>query len=164
MRLRSAGEILGLEESIVDILSRPMHVSEYQIPLRMDDGRHRVFTAYRVRHNDALGPTRDGVRIRPDLTLDEVKALATFMTVKHAIADIPAGGGKGGIAADPAALSKWELERLVRAFIRRLNPRGPWADVPGADIGTNYQTQAWMLDEYEQVSGFHCPAAINDKP
>ncbi len=86
------------------------------------------------------------------------------MTVKHALVGIPAGGGKGGIVADPSRLSAWELERLVRAFIRRLKPKGNWVDVPGADIGTDPRTMAWMLDEYEQVTGFHEPTAINDKP
>lgn len=164
LRLQKAASRMGLDESIIELLSEPMQVTEYRIPLRMDNGQSRLFTAYRVRHNDALGPTKDGVRIRPDLDLDEVKALAMFMTIKHSIAGIPAGGGKGGIAADPSKLSQWELERLVRAFMRRLTPKGPWADVPGADIGTNYRTQAWMLDEYEQITGSHCPAAINDKP
>ncbi len=164
LRLERAAKGLGLDETTLELLSKPMQTTEYQIPLRMDNGRTRLFTAYRVRHNDALGPTKDGVRIRPELSLDEVKALAMFMTIKHAIAGIPAGGGKGGIVADPSELSPWELERLVRAFMRRLLPKGPWADVPGADIGTSIRTQAWMLDEYEQITGMHCPAAINDKP
>ena len=163
-RLQSAGKLMKLEPEMVEFLSRPMRVVEFQIPLRMDSGKLQIFTAYRVCHNDALGPTKDGTRIVPDLTLDEVKALALTMTIKHAVVDIPAGGGKGGIAADSHKLSKRELEQLCRGFIRRLNPKGAWVDVPGADIGTNYQTQAWMLDEYEQIMGFHSPAAINDKP
>ena len=163
-RLHRAEELLGLEPEMVEFLSRPMRVSEFQIPLRMDNGELQIFTAYRVCHNDALGPTKDGTRIRPDLTLDEVKALALIMTIKHAVAGIPAGGGKGGITADPMKLTERELERLCRAYIRRLSPKGAWVDVPGADIGTSYKTQAWMLDEYEQIMGFHSPAAINDKP
>lgn len=163
-RLRRAEELLSLEPEMVEFLSRPMRVLEFQIPLRMDNGQLQIFTAYRVCHNDALGPTKDGTRIRPDLTLDEVKALALIMTIKHAVAGIPAGGGKGGIAADPMKLTERELERLCRAYIRRLSPKGASVDIPGADIGTSYKTQAWMLDEYEQVTGFHSPAAINDKP
>jgi len=163
-RLQTAGKLMKLEPEMVEFLSRPMRVSEFQIPLRMDNGKLQIFTAYRVCHNDALGPTKDGTRIIPNLTLDEVKALAMTMTIKHAVVDIPAGGGKGGIAADSHKLSERELERLCRAFIRRLNPKGAWVDVPGADIGTNYKTQAWMLDEYEQITGFHSPAAVNDKP
>lgn len=163
-RLQSAGKLMKLEPEMVEFLSRPMRVVEFQIPLRMDDGKLQIFTAYRVCHNDALGPTKDGTRIVPNLTLDEVKALAMTMTIKHAVVDIPAGGGKGGIAADSHKLSERELERLCRGFIRRLSPKGAWVDVPGADIGTSYKTQAWMLDEYEQIMGFHSPAAINDKP
>jgi len=163
-RLQTVGKLMGLEPEMVEFLSRPMRAVEFQIPLRMDDGKLQIFSAYRVCHNDALGPTKDGTRIVANLTLDEVKALAMTMTIKHAVVDIPAGGGKGGIAADTHKLSERELERLCRGFIRGLSPKGAWVDVPGADIGTNYQTQAWMLDEYEQIMGFHSPAAINDKP
>jgi len=163
-RLRSAAALADIEPEVLDLLSKPMRISIFQIPLRMDDGRGEVFTAYRVHHNDALGPVRDGTRICPDLDLDVVKALALFMTVKHAVAGVPAGGAKGGIAADPRRLSRWELERLVRGYVRRLTPKGAWSDVPGADIGTSPETQAWMLDEYEQVTGGHEPAAVNDKP
>lgn len=163
-RLQTAGKLMKLEPEMLEFLSRPMRVSEFQIPLKMDNGKSQIFIAYRVCHNDALGPTKDGTRIVPNLTLDEVKALAMTMTVKHAIAGISAGGGKGGIVADAHKLSQMELERLCRGFIRHVTPKGAWVDVPGADIGTNYQTQAWMLDEYEQMMGFHSPAAINDKP
>ena len=86
------------------------------------------------------------------------------MSIKHAINGIPAGGGKGGIKAYPTKLSKWEYERLIRGFIRRMEPKGVWVDIPGADIGTSLQTQAWMLDEFEQIKGQHAPAAVNDKP
>lgn len=162
--MHKAAKLLGLEPEMVEFVTRPMWVSEFQIPVRMDNGKVQTFTAYRVVHNNALGPSRDGTRIVPNLTLDEVKALAMTMTVKHAVAGIPAGGGKGGMVADAHKLSQMELERLCRGFIRHLNHKGAWVDVPGADIGTNYQTQAWMLDEYEQMMGFHSPAAINDKP
>ena len=164
LRLETAAKLMGLEPEMVEFLSRPMRAVEFQIPLRMDNGQLQIFSAYRVCHNDALGPTKDGTRIVANLTLNEVKALAMTMTIKHAVVDIPAGGGKGGIAADTHKLTERELERLCRGFIRGLNPKGAWTDVPGADIGTNYQTQAWMLDEYEQIMGFHSPPAINDKP
>jgi len=124
----------------------------------------KIFNAFRVHYNDALGQVKDGTRFVPDLDLDTVKALGFWMTIKHAVADIPAGGGKGGIRVDPSELSEWELERLVRAFIRKLPMKGAWVDVPGADIGTSARTQAWMLDEYEEIVGFHSPAAVNDKP
>ena len=98
------------------------------------------------------------------VTPEEIKALSLFMSVKHAVAGIPAGGGKGGIRADPSKLSEGEYERLIRGFIRKLSPKGAFVDIPGADIGTGTQAMAWMLDEYEQITGFHSPAAINDKP
>jgi glutamate dehydrogenase len=164
LRMRKACELAGLGPSVTELLIRPMRVSEFLIPVRMDNGEAKFFTAYRVCHNNALGQTKDGTRVKPDLTLDELKALAMFMSIKHAINNIPAGGGKGGIKADPSRLSKWEYERLIRGFIRRMEPKGAWTDIPGADIGTSLETQAWMLDEYEQIKGFHSPAAVNDKP
>jgi glutamate dehydrogenase len=162
--LRRAGELGGLDATVLEYLSAPARVVSFRIPLRMDDGSTRIFDAYRVRHNDALGPSRDGTRISANLDLDECKALSMIMSVKHAAGLIPAGGGKGGITADPNTLSRWEYERLCRAYIRLLRPAGPDFDVPGADIGTDLQSMAWMLDEYEQLSGRHAPAAINDKP
>ncbi len=162
--LQEAGERGGINEDVIRYLSRPKRIIEFTIPLKMDNGELRFFTAYRVHYNDALGPTKDGTRFVPDLNLDVVKALAFWMTVKHAVADIPAGGGKGGIAVDPSELSQWEMERLSRAYIRKMPVKGAWSDVPGADIGTDAQTMAWMLDEYEEISGFHSPAAMNDKP
>ncbi|WP_440996361.1 Glu/Leu/Phe/Val family dehydrogenase [Arhodomonas sp. SL1] len=162
--LRRAGEHGGIDPAVVELLSGPLKVLSFRIPLKMDDGRRRIFEAYRVRHNDALGPCRDGTRIAPHVTAGEVKALGLLMTVKHAAGHIPAGGGKGGIVADPRQLSEREYERLCRAYIRFLRPAGPALDVPGADIGTNARTMAWMLDEYEQITGGHYPAAINDKP
>ena len=164
LHLQNAGKLLKFEPTMIEFLSKPMRTTEFQIPLKMDNGTTQIFPAYRVHHNDALGITKDGTRIVPDLTLDEVKALAMTVTIKHAIVNIAAGGAKGGITADSHKLSKRELEQLCRAYIRRLSPKGAWVDIPGADIGTNYQTQAWMLDEYEQTMGFHSPAAVNDKP
>jgi glutamate dehydrogenase/leucine dehydrogenase len=162
--LNDTGKRGGINPRVLEILQEPKRIQQFRIPLRLSDGSFQVFQAYRVHYCDALGPFRDGTRIRPGLTLDEVKALGLFMTVKHCVADIPAGGAKGGIQADPAQLNSVDLERLVRAFVRNLTPKGPWSDVPGADIGTGEQAMAWMLDEYEQITGVHCPAAINDKP
>lgn len=162
--LNKAGELAGIDPNVMDLLSRPKRIINFSIPLKMDDGSFRLFEAYRVHYNDALGPTRDGTRFVPNLHVDEVKALALFMTIKHAVSDVPAGGGKGGIKVDPSELSDWELERLTRGFIRNLKPKGPKIDIPGADIGTDYRTQSWMLDEYEQITGEHNPPAINDKP
>ncbi|MDR1921942.1 MAG: Glu/Leu/Phe/Val dehydrogenase [Candidatus Adiutrix sp.] len=162
--LRTAAETMGLEPEITERLLTPMRFTEFTIPVRMDDGRKKIFTAYRSWHQDATGPTKDGTRVRPNLTPEEIKALSLFMSIKHAVAGIPAGGGKGGIKADPAALSEGEYERLIRGFMRRLAPKGAFVDIPGADIGTGAQAMAWMLDEYEQMNGFHSPAAVNDKP
>lgn len=162
--MRQAAEIGEIDPHAVELLAAPARVVAFRIPLKMDDGGFRVFDAYRVRYNDALGPSRDGTRISADLDLDEVKALALIMTIKHAAGLIPAGGGKGGITANPRELSKWEYERLCRGYIRFLRPSGPDYDVPGADVGTDLQSMAWMLDEYEQITGRHAPAAINDKP
>ena len=162
--LNKAGEIAGIDPRVMKLMSRPKRIIDFSIPLKMDDGSFRLFEAYRVHYNDALGPTRDGTRFVPNLHLDEVKALALFMTIKHAVSGVPAGGGKGGIKVDPSELSDWELERLTRGFIRNLKPKGPKIDIPGADIGTDYRTQSWMLDEYEQITGEHNPPAINDKP
>jgi len=162
--LNHAGKLGNIDSRVLEILQAPKRIMQFRIPLKLDDGSFQVFQAYRVHYCDALGPCRNGTRIRPDLTLDEVKALALFMTVKHCAADIPAGGAKGGIQADPSTLSNNDMERLIRAFVRNLQPKGPWVDVPGADIGTGEQAMAWMLDEYEQITGYHCPPAINDKP
>lgn len=162
--LNQAGEIGGIDPRVMEILQEPKRIQQFRIPLRLENGSFQVFQAYRVHYCDALGPFRDGTRIRPDLSLDEIKALGLFMTIKHCAADIPAGGAKGGVKADPGKLSRRDMENLVRAFVRNLQPRGAWADVPGADIGTGEQAMAWMLDEYEQITGIHSPAAINDKP
>jgi len=162
--LNEAGRICSINERVMDVLQEPKRIFQFRIPLKMDDGSFHIFPAYRVHYCDAMGPFRDGTRIRPGLTLDEIKALGIFMTIKHCVAEIPAGGAKGGIQADPAKLTSSELERLIRAYVRNLQPKGPWVDVPGADIGTGEQAMVWMLDEYEQLTGQHCPAAINDKP
>ena len=162
--LNKAGELAGIDPNVMELMSRPKRIIDFSIPLKMDDGSFKMFDAYRVHYNDALGPTRDGTRFVPNLHIDEVKALALFMTIKHAVSGVPAGGGKGGIKVDPSKLSDWELERLTRGFIRNLKPKGPKIDIPGADIGTDYRTQSWMLDEFEQITGEHNPPAINDKP
>ena len=163
-RLRRATKLLSLEPEMVEFLQKPAWVSQFSIPLRMDSGKLQIFSAYWVRHNDALGPGSGGVRIVPDLTVNEIRALALVMTIKHAAANNPAGGAKGGITANAKTLSKWELERLCRAYIRRMTPKGAWIDIPSTDVGTTTESIAWMLDEYEQIIGSHSPAALLDKP
>jgi glutamate dehydrogenase/leucine dehydrogenase len=162
--LNQAGRLGQINPRALKILQKPKRINSFCIPLKLNNGEFEVFQAYRVHYCDAMGPFRDGTRIRPELTLDEIKALGIFMTIKHCVADIPAGGAKGGIQADLRSLTERDQECLIRAFVRNLNPKGPWVDVPGADIGTGEQAMSWMLDEYEQITGTHCPAAINDKP
>ncbi len=162
--LHEAAELGNINAEVVKFLEQPKRQFEFTIPVRMDDGRLEIFTAYRVHYCDALGQVKNGVRVVPDMDMDTAKALGFWMTIKHAVGGIPAGGGKGGIKADPSKLSRREYEALIRGFIRNLPMKGAWVDVPGADIGTHGQTQAWMLDELESIQGFHSPAAINDKP
>ncbi|MDW7738859.1 MAG: Glu/Leu/Phe/Val dehydrogenase [Bacillota bacterium] len=162
--LKKAAELAKTDPKVIELLSRPKRTIEFTFPMRMDNGEVNIFTAYRVHWCDALGTFKDGTRFTGNLTLDELKALALWMTIKHAVGGIPAGGSKGGVVVEPAELSRWELERLARSFMRNLPIKGAWIDVPGADIGTGEQTQAWMLDEYESIVGFHSPAAVNDKP
>ena len=162
--LHSAATLAGLDPKVLELLSQPKRVMEFNFPMRMDNGEVRIFNACRVHWCDALGPFKDGTRFTPTLTVDELKALGLWMTIKHAVGGIPAGGGKGGVVVDTTKLSRWELERLSRSFMRHLPLKGAWTDVPGADIGTNAQIMAWMLDEYESIIGAHSPAAMNDKP
>ena len=162
--LHEAAALGHINSEVVRLLEQPQRQFEFTIPIRMDDGRLEIFTAYRVHYCDALGQIKNGVRVVPDMDMDTAKALGFWMTIKHAVGGIPAGGGKGGIKADPSKLSRREYEALIRGFIRKLPMKGAWVDVPGADIGTHGRTQAWMLDELEEIQGFHSPAAINDKP
>ena len=162
--LHEAAALGKINPEVVRLLEQPQRQFEFTIPVRMDDGRLEVFTAYRVHYNDSLGQIKNGVRVVPDMDMDTAKALGFWMTIKHAVGGIPAGGGKGGIKADPSKMSRREYEALIRGFIRKLPMKGAWVDVPGADIGTHGRTQAWMLDELEEIQGFHSPAAINDKP
>lgn len=162
--LHKAAEIAGINPDAVRYLEQPLRIFKFTIPMKMDNGELQFFEAYRVHYNDALGQVKNGLRFVPDLDLDIVKALGLWMTIKHAVGGIPAGGGKGGVKVDPSKLSEGEYERLCRAYIRRLPMKGAWVDVPGADIGTSGKTMAWMLDELESIWQYHQPAAINDKP
>ena len=162
--LHTAAKIAGINPDAVRYLEQPKRIFQFTIPMKMDNGALKFFEAYRVHYNDALGQVKNGLRFVPDLDLDIVKALGLWMTVKHAVAGIPAGGGKGGVKVDPKTLSEGEYERLCRAYIRKLPMKGAWVDVPGADIGTSGKTMAWMLDELEEIKQYHQPAAINDKP
>ncbi len=156
---------LGLDGQVREILRWPAREFTIRIPVRMDDGKVRVFQGFRVQHNDARGPNKGGIRFHPAETIDTVRALAMWMTWKCAVADIPLGGGKGGIIVDPATLSNGEKERLVRAYIRILVRNvGPRQDVPAPDVGTTPQMMGWMMDEYSRVVGQYTPGAITGKP
>lgn len=162
--LMHATKIMGLAPEMVDYLKEPIRTDIFTIPLRMDDGSMKVFKAFRVFHNDALGPCGGGVRFSPTLDVDEVKALAITMTIKWATVGLPFGGSKGGVCVDPSKLSPMEYERLVREYVRRVGCTGTWHDLLGADMGTNIKAAGWMADEYERRVGHHDPAGTIDKP
>ena len=158
-------EQLSLDPQVSEILRWPLREFSFRIPVRMDDGTLRVFQAFRVQHNDARGPNKGGIRFHPAETIDTVRALATWMTWKCAVADIPLGGGKGGIIVDPATLSTNEKERLVRGWVQVMwRNIGPRQDVPAPDVGTTPQMMAWMMDEYSKLVGQYTPGTITGKP
>ncbi len=136
-----------------------------KIPVRMDDGTVKIFTGYRAQHNDAVGPTKGGIRFHPNVTENEVKALSIWMSLKCGIVDLPYGGGKGGIICDPREMSFRELERLSRGYVRAISQIvGPTKDIPAPDVFTNSQIMAWMMDEYSRIDEFNSPGFITGKP
>jgi len=158
-------EMLSLDPQIAELLRWPLREFHFRIPVRMDDGSLRVFDGYRVQHNDARGPNKGGIRFHPAETFDTVRALAMWMTWKCAVADLPLGGGKGGVAIDPATLSVSEKERLCRGYIQQLWQNiGPRQDVPAPDVGTTPQMMGWMMDEYSKLAGAYTPGVITGKP
>ncbi|WRS26834.1 Glu/Leu/Phe/Val dehydrogenase [Oscillospiraceae bacterium MB08-C2-2] len=158
-------EKLGLDAGTKALLREPMREMHFTIPVKMDDGTTRVFKAYRIRHNDARGPGKGGIRFHPHETADTVRALSMWMTWKCAVVDIPLGGAKGGIVCDPQQLSPGEQERLCRGYVRGLySLMGPNIDVPAPDVMSNGQHMLWMLDEYEVLSGGRFPGMITGKP
>src|SRR5512138_1234040 len=158
-------ELLKLDPQVAEFLRWPMREYHFRIPVRMDDGTIRVFEGFRVQHNDARGPNKGGIRFHPAETIDTVRALAMWMTWKCAVADIPLGGGKGGVIIDPATLSTSEKERLVRGYIDQIwSNIGPRQDVPAPDVGTTPQMMGWMMDEYSKLSGQYTPGVITGKP
>lgn len=156
---------LGYDEAMYDLLKEPLRMLNVRIPVKMDDGTTKVFTAYRAQHNDAVGPTKGGVRFHPMVSEDEVKALSMWMTLKCGIVDLPYGGGKGGIICDPRQMSMGELERLSRGYVRAISQIvGPTKDIPAPDVFTNAQIMAWMMDEYSRMDEFNSPGFITGKP
>jgi len=158
-------DILELDKGARDLLRAPMREYHFTIPVRMDDGSTQVFRGFRVQHNDARGPAKGGIRFHPHETVDTVRALATWMTWKCAVVDIPLGGGKGGVICDPHNLSPREQELICRGWIRQLaHDVGPLQDVPAPDVMTTSQHMLWMLDEYETIHHGHYPGFITGKP
>ncbi|MGO4182066.1 Glu/Leu/Phe/Val dehydrogenase, partial [Paenibacillus sp. TAF43_2] len=156
---------LGYDQDMIDLLKEPMRLLTVRIPVRMDDGKTKVFTGYRAQHNDAVGPTKGGVRFHPAVTENEVKALSIWMSLKCGIADLPYGGGKGGVICDPRTMSFREIENLSRGYVRAISQIvGPSKDIPAPDVMTNSQIMAWMMDEYSRIREFDSPGFITGKP
>ena len=165
-QLEEASKILNLEKGMLEILANPKRILTVSIPTRMDDGSIKVFTGYRSQHNDARGPHKGGIRYHPDVTLDEVKALSMWMTWKCAIANIPYGGGKGGIICNPKQMSENELERMTRRFAYLIaDVIGPYRDIPAPDVYTGGKEMAWIMDTYSALKGNYVqPEVITGKP
>lgn len=163
--IKNALNKLGYTEEVFELLKEPVRLLTVRIPVRMDDGTVKVFTGYRSQHNDAVGPTKGGVRFHPEVSEDEVKALSIWMSLKCGIANLPYGGGKGGIVCDPRKMSFGELERLSRGYVRAISQIvGPTKDIPAPDVYTNSQIMAWMMDEYSRLREFDSPGFITGKP
>jgi glutamate dehydrogenase len=156
---------LGYNQEMYELLKEPLRMLTVRIPVRMDDGSVKVFTGYRAQHNDAVGPTKGGVRFHPEVDEEEVKALSMWMSLKCGIVDLPYGGGKGGIICDPRTMSMGELERLSRGYVRAISQIvGPTKDIPAPDVYTNSQIMAWMMDEYSRLREYDSPGFITGKP
>ena len=164
-QLERALEHTHVDPRIVEQLKAPKREIWVSIPVNMDDGSLRVFRGYRIQHNNARGPTKGGIRFHPEVSVDEVRALAAWMTWKNAVVNIPYGGAKGGITVNPKELSGGELERLSRGYIQAVYEFiGPDVDIPAPDVYTNPQIMAWMMDEYSKLAGKYTPAVITGKP
>jgi len=164
-QLDEAADIMGLDAATHELLRWPLRELHVTLPVRMDDGSVQVFRGFRVQYNDALGPTKGGLRFHPEETINTVRALAAWMTWKTAVVDLPLGGGKGGVVCNPKEMSQNELERLSRAYIRQVGRIiGEETDVPAPDVYTNPQIMAWMMDEYSFMRGHNVPGVITGKP
>jgi len=164
-QLDIAARKLKLDPSVVQMLKHPRRMITVAVPVRMDDGSIKVFTGYRVQHNNWRGPFKGGIRYHPSVDLDEVKALAMWMTWKCSIMDLPYGGGKGGVVCNPKQMSRSELERMTRRFTAMLiDDIGPYKDVPAPDVYTDSQTMAWIVDTYSQMRGHYEPGVVTGKP
>lgn len=162
--IRQASAVMGLGERVERLLLLPEAEHHVTVSIELDNGELAVFPGYRIQHNSARGPMKGGLRYHPTVDADDVRALASLMTWKTAVVNIPFGGAKGGIACDPAELSQRELERLTRKFIQRIGQEiGPQRDIPAPDVNTNAQIMAWIMDEYSKLNGY-CPAVVTGKP
>jgi glutamate dehydrogenase (NAD(P)+) len=165
IQLDIAAEYLKLDQGLRQILRTPKRVLEVSIPTKMDNGQVKVFSGYRVQHNVARGPAKGGIRYHPAVTLDEVKALAAWMTWKTATVNIPYGGGKGGVICDPKRMTKSELERMTRRYTSEILPLiGPEKDIPAPDMYTDAQTMAWIMDTYSMTKGYSSLGVVTGKP
>ncbi|MFP3125956.1 Glu/Leu/Phe/Val dehydrogenase [Ectobacillus funiculus] len=163
--IKEALNKLGYSNEIFELLKEPIRMLTVRIPVKMDDGSVKVFTGFRSQHNDAVGPTKGGVRFHPEVNEEEVKALSIWMSLKCGITNLPYGGGKGGIICDPKNMSFRELERLSRGYVRAISQVvGPTKDIPAPDVYTNSQIMAWMMDEYSRIREFDSPGFITGKP
>ncbi len=164
-QLRKVGELLGISPGMIGVLSHPRREFTTNFPVRMDDGTVRVFTGYRIQHNDARGPMKGGIRYSNMVSLDEVKALAMWMTWKCAVVDLPYGGAKGGVIVDPNTLSVGELERMTRRYASEISIIiGPSEDIPAPDMGTDARIMAWIMDTYSMSHGHSVPGVVTGKP
>ncbi len=165
VQLRHVAKRMNLDPSLHEVLKHPMRSLEVYVPVRMDNGTIKVFTGYRVQHSMARGPAKGGVRFHQTVTLDEVKALAMWMTWKCAVVGIPYGGAKGGVIVDPRTLTPGELERLARRYFSEISIIiGEQKDIPAPDVNTNAQTMAWFMDTYSMSQGYAVPAIVTGKP
>lgn len=161
----AAAAKLQLPEHVTAILKKPKRVLCVSFPVRMDDGSIRVFEGFRSQHNDAVGPTKGGIRFHPGVTMDEVKALSMWMTFKCGVVGLPYGGGKGGVICDPREFSKGELERVSRGFMEAIAAIvGPERDIPAPDVYTTPEVMGWMMDTYSRMRGYNSPGVITGKP
>ena len=164
-QLRLVAEAFDIDQNLVNILQECKKAVEVAIPVSMDDGSTEVFTGYRVVHNIARGPSKGGIRYHPDVTLDEVKSLAMWMTWKCALAGIPFGGAKGGVVCNPKRMSEHELQRMTRRFTSEIiNQIGPEVDIPAPDVGTDGRVMAWMFDTYSMNKGHSVLGVVTGKP
>lgn len=164
-QIEHAASLLNLPKEAVEILKHPKRVLSVTFPVKMDNGEVRVFEGYRSQHNDAVGPTKGGIRFHPDVTLDEVKALSMWMSFKCGVVGLPYGGGKGGVICDPREMSKGELERVSRGFMEAIaDIVGPEKDIPAPDVYTTPQIMGWMMDTFSRLKGFNSPGVITGKP